>query len=259
MSYKFLAAASLTVTLGLAMPAWAEDLEHIQQLMSTGQCSGCNLTRAGLVYGDFTGADLSGANLTQANLNQANLSGANLSGANLIGAVLYNANLTGADLRGADLRGADLRNTVMTGVILEGANLQGAVLVGAVGLPEDVATAEELYRWGLAEAQRGNFRGAAGYYSRAIELDADFAHAYLARGIARYRMVDEAGALEDGKQAEELYLAQGNGEGHQAAINFTSGVEAIQEANARGSGGGGGGFFNFLGSISGLVMRFLLR
>lgn len=263
MKSKHLFALSLAGTLAgtsIATPAFAEDLQQVQQLISTRRCSGCELTRAGLVYANLEGADLSGANLVQANLTHANLSGANLQGANLSGAVLYGSNLIGADFRGANLSGADIRDAYLSGVNLDGANLQGAVLMGAIDIPPQYVSAEDYYRWGLMEDQRGNSNGAMAYYNQAIALTPDFAHAYLARAASRLRLRDLTGAIADAQQANQFYLAQNNEQGHQMATRFTEGVQAAQvAANERPRRGGGGG--NFLGLLSGLAslaVRFLL-
>jgi len=247
-------------TLTLVTPAQAENLEQLQQLISTRHCQRCDLSGSSFVLTNLTGADLGNANLSTANLNQANLTNANLSGANLAGAVLFNANLTGANLSGADLRGADLREANFAGANLENALIDDANLLGAVGLPTTVITPEQVYLWGLQEYQRGNFRGAIGYYNRVIAQKPDFAHAIFARSIARFRMQDLDGALRDAREAEGLYLAQTNEEGHLASTQFITAVETTQENIRRGdraaAGGGGGNFVNFLGSLTGLLMRF---
>jgi uncharacterized protein YjbI with pentapeptide repeats len=254
-------ALTACTAIAFAPPGHAENLEQTQQLINSRQCQRCDLSRVGLVFADLAGANLESANLSGANLNRANLSNANLRGANLAGAVLFNANLSGADLRGADLRGADLREVYFDGARLDGALFQGANLLGATGLPTTVATAEQIYLWGLEESQRGNYRGAITYYNQAISLKPDFAHAFLARGISRFQIRDLDGALQDGKQAEQLYLTQQNEQGHQASVQFTTGVSALQAAIQRGdrraAGGGGGNFLNFLGALPGLVLQFL--
>ncbi len=248
--------------LSVALPAAAENLEVVQQLIATRQCQRCDLSNAGLVYAELAGANLMQANLVGANLNRANLTNANLTGANLTGAVLFNANLAGADLRNADLRGADLREARLTGARMEGALLDGANLFGATGIPTQVLSAEQLYVWGLTETQRGNFQGAIAYFNQSLNYKPDFAHAYLGRGIARYRLLDEAGALEDAARAGQLYQTQNNAQGQQLAQQFTEGVKLAQQ-RARESeermrrGGGGGNFLNFLGSLTGLLLRFL--
>ena len=279
MRSRFLPALSL-LTLCLAAPAQAENVQHTQQLISTKACQRCDLSNAGLVSANLGGANISGANLSSANLSNANLQGADLQGANLQSAVLFNANLSNADLRGVNLQKADLRGAILTGAVWDGANVDGANLLGAVGLPNQIATPENLYVIGLTEAQRGNFRGAITNYNQALTQKPDFAHAVLARGVARFRMGDRPGALEDAKKAQTLYLAQGNTQGETVSTQFVEGIQAIQEAEARGpryggnasspsaggghSGGGGGGgsgsgggFLGFLGSIAGMLLQFV--
>lgn len=258
MKFQLLFALTLTSSL-IATSAKAEDIQQVQQLISTRQCSSCELARAGLVYANLQGADLRNANLVQANLTHANLSGANLQGANLAGAVLFGANLSGADLRGANLGGADLREAYVANINFDGANLQGAVLMGAIDIPPQYVSAEDYYRWGLLEDQRGNFSGAIAYYNQAIALKSDFAHAYLARAASRLRLRDMTGAIADAQQADQYYLAQSNEQGHQMATRFTEGVQAAQEAaNERPRRGGGGNFLGFLSGLASLAVRFLL-
>jgi uncharacterized protein YjbI with pentapeptide repeats len=245
------ALAMSLVTISFAKPAKAENVEHVQQLLQTKQCPSCDLSQVGLVYGNLSGADLSQADLSQANLSRANLSGANLSGASLAGATLVNANLSGTDLSGADLRGADLRGAILTGANVAGARLDDANFLGAVGLPREVATPEQLYRLGLAEADRGHYRGAIDHYSQVIQLDSSFANAYLARGIARFQLGDRTAALEDAQQAEQLYLAQTNEEGYRIASQLSQGIVAVQEAHGIGTG-----ILNLLGVAASLFLRF---
>lgn len=81
---------------GGVVPVTAARPDHVQQLIETGRCQGCDLVEANLVGVDVAAADLRGANLARALLNHARLAGANLEGASLVG----------ADLHGTDLRGA---------------------------------------------------------------------------------------------------------------------------------------------------------
>jgi uncharacterized protein YjbI with pentapeptide repeats len=260
MKRRFLPALILS-TLCLTFPAQAENFQHTQQLMSTKQCQRCDLSGVGLVYANLAGADLSGADLSQANLSRINLAGAKLRGANLSGAVLVSADLSNADLSGVDLRGADLREAILTGANWENANIEGTNLIGAVGLPSEIATPDRLYAWGLAEAQRGNFQDAIRNYNQALTQKPTYAHAVLARGVARFRLGDRAGAMQDAQKAEELYVAQGNAQGQQLSTQFVEGLEAMQEAEKdeqrRARGGGGGNFLGFLGSIAGLLLQFV--
>src|SRR4028118_1414235 len=152
--------AALLTTTSLSAVAKAENLQHIQQLLSTRQCSQCELSGAGLVLADLSGANLSGADLSRANLSRANLTGANLTGANLTGASLNGANLSGANLSGANLSATDLRDAFLGNAQLFGTSLNTAYIQGAVGIPEYAGTPEDFYAWGVTESERGNYRGA---------------------------------------------------------------------------------------------------
>jgi uncharacterized protein YjbI with pentapeptide repeats len=245
----------------LATIAKAESLEHVQQLLQTNQCANCDLSRSGLVYADLSAADLSAADLSHANLSRANLSAANLSGANLAGATLVSANLSGANLTAANLRGANLRGAILTGANVEGATLEAANFLGAIGLPSEIATADHLYRLGLAETERGNYRGAIGYYNRVLQMEPTLANAYLARGIAQFQLGNQAAALADSQQAEQLYLAQNHELGQRLANQFSQGIAAVQDAaeqqeeQMRGNGIGTR-ILNFLGVAASLLLRF---
>ena len=85
-----------------------------------------NLSRANLLWADFTGADLKDANLSGANLESANLFCANLSDANLSDANLFSANLSDANLSDANISGANLEKAHLSGANLSGANFHQA-------------------------------------------------------------------------------------------------------------------------------------
>lgn len=108
--------------------------DAVNRLLSTRECSGCDLQGVKLERADLNGVNLSNANLTNADLEKANLSNANLSGANLTNADLEEANLTGANLRGANFQRADLEDANLTNADVTGANFQGADLDGVIGL-----------------------------------------------------------------------------------------------------------------------------
>ncbi|NJO50112.1 MAG: tetratricopeptide repeat protein [Leptolyngbyaceae cyanobacterium RM2_2_4] len=258
MKLQNLASLTLFATLCWGVPARAENLQHVQQLMSTRECQSCDLSRAGLVFANLSAVDLTGANLSLANLNQANLSGSNLANADLSGAVLVRANLSGADLSGANLAGADLREAYLYGANLEGANLDGATLRGAIGLPDELISAEQFYAWGVAEYQQGNTNGAIAYYNQALDKRPDYSAVYLARSLAHYRLGDEEQAIADANRAEQLFAAEGNENGRLASVQLAEGIveaqEALDEANERGRGGGG--FLSFIGGLASLLLRF---
>ncbi|MFW6357600.1 MAG: pentapeptide repeat-containing protein [Chroococcales cyanobacterium] len=257
MKSKLLITATLLTTLSLPTPAQAENLKHLNQLLNTKQCPGCDLINAGLVMSDLSGADLRGANLTRANLSRANLAGADLTGANLSGASLNGANLTGAILTDAVLTGADIRDTYLMNANLSGVNLDTAYVQGVMGMPTHAGTPEQFQSWAVIEGNRGNYRAAIEYYNQALNIDSNFADAYLGRGLARYRLGDEAGAYQDAQIAAKLFEEQQNAIGYQTAQSFVEGIEMANNPDNKKKGGGG--FQRILTSVGSLLLRFLMR
>jgi uncharacterized protein YjbI with pentapeptide repeats len=236
------------------LQAKAENLQHTQQLLSTKQCPQCDLSGAGLVLANLEGANLSGADLSRANLSRTNLAGADLSGANLSGASLGGANLTGANLSGANIGGADLRDAVLFNAKLVGVNLNTAFVQGAIGIPQNAGTPEDFYSWGVAEAQRGNYQAAIAQFNQVLTLKSDFAPALLARGIALYKLGNEAGATQDVQSAGVLFTTQGNTQGYQASQNF---IKAIEIARNPPKSGGGPSIGDAIVGISSLLLRII--
>jgi len=187
--------------------AKAEDLAHISQLLSTRDCEGCNLSNAGLVRANLSGAQLAGADLRNANLSRADLSGADLRGANLSGASLYGANLRGARLEGTNLTGTDLRAAYLVDSDLTTVDLNSTYIQGSVGLPTAALSPLEHYRFGVDEFKSGDYQRAIADFNRALELDPEFAAAYMARAVALYRIGDEPGAVASTQTAAKLYEA----------------------------------------------------
>lgn len=255
MKLKILAPAAILTAFCLASAAGAENVDHTQQLLSTKQCEGCDLSNAGLVMSNLSNAQLSGANLMRANLSRSQLTGADLSGANLQGASLYGANLMGVNLRGADLRGADLREAYLVDVDLTDAKLDGANLQGAIGTPRTVLAVEDVYNWGVAEAQRKNNAKAIEYFNQALTIDPEFAPAYLARSIIRAQMNDLSGARGDAEYAKELFAIQNNPEAFEATQMLLAQIELAQNPEQQ---DGGGGFMRFMGSMGLLLLRLAL-
>ncbi|MEC4806739.1 MAG: pentapeptide repeat-containing protein [Jaaginema sp. PMC 1079.18] len=126
MKLATLTALTAAASLFLAFPAQAENPDHLEQLLETKMCAGC----------DLSGADLSGVNLTEAYLIGADLRAANLQNANLV-----NANLEGADLTGANLEGANLTAALVTNAVLREADLDQADFTAARMYDVDVAGA----------------------------------------------------------------------------------------------------------------------
>ena len=248
----------LTTTLLLAavisppLPAAAENLQHTQKLLSTKQCENCDLTGAGLVLANLAGVNLKGANLAGANLSRANLVGADLSGANLAGASLFGANLSSANLTGANLTGTDLRSAYLNNANLLNVDLSNAFLLGAIGLPSNIGSAEDFYRFGVAEAQAGNFRNAIDYYNRSLVLKPDLAAAYFARSMAKADLGNFAGALEDAEFARQLYAELGSPQGEKLSEQLSEVIEARANPSQTKQKGG---IMNVLGSLLPTLLR----
>lgn len=99
----FLLGAALFSTVLICPDAQAENPEHLERLVKSRSCPGCDLQGADLSAVNLRNANLAGANLAGANLNLADLTAANLSNAVLTGASLAWTTFTDATLEGADL------------------------------------------------------------------------------------------------------------------------------------------------------------
>ena len=83
-----LTALTIAATM-FANSASAFDPAHLQRLIDTNRCVGCDLRKATLAEEGYGFANLRGANLEGANLSRTHLDDANLYGTELEGANLY--------------------------------------------------------------------------------------------------------------------------------------------------------------------------
>jgi tetratricopeptide (TPR) repeat protein len=127
---------------------------------------------------------------------------------------------------------------------------------GAVGIPEYAGTPEDFYAWGVTESERGNYRGAIAKYNQALSLKPEFAPALLARGLALYKLGNEAGATQDAKNADALFTAQGNTTGSQASQNFLQVME-IARKPPKTSSGTASSIGNLLLGVGSLLLQLL--
>ena len=238
-------------------PAIAENPEDLQKLLATKQCPFCDLSGAGLVLANLRGANLAGANLSGANLNQANLAGANLTGANLTGTSLQQANLTGANLKGAIMDGTDLRGAYLSNAQLTATNLDSAFMQGAIGTPTEAGSPELFYGWGLLETRKGQYRSALAHYRKALDINPQFAPAYLGRGVAYLRLGDENAAKQNVEYAAQLFEKEDNQEGYTATQDFLKNLQAMQDA--RNNGAGTPQLDAIVRGVASLALQFLLR
>lgn len=247
-------------TITIALPTQAESLSDLNQLLGTKKCLSCDLTNSGLVQANLVGADLTQTDLTGANLSQANLTGANLTGANLTGASLHGANLTGAILTGAKLTGTDLRNAYVANTNLTEVDLNSAHLEGIKGLSETAANAEQFHRWGVKEAEQGNYNAAIAHYQKAIKIDPELAPSYLGLAIIQYNFDHRAAAKKNTAIAAKLFKKQKHKLGYKTATDFQQKMTLIQKAeeNVAQREGGIGHVGKFMGSVGSLLLQFLL-
>lgn len=250
--------STLLTSIIFPFPVSAENVAHLTQLLNTKQCENCDLTQAGLVMTNLAGANLQGANLMGANLSRANLMGANLSNANLSGASFHGANLSGANLSGAILNNSDFRNAYVQGVILNNTDISTAQIQGVVGIPATAGNAEQFYLWGVSEDKKGNYPMAVKYYSQAIEMNPDFAQAYLGRAIIKSRYGQTNTAIKDGEKAEELFKTQNNPDGYILSNRFIQLVKARTESEANEGNEGSPNFVNIVNSVAPLLFKLLL-
>ena len=260
MKSPLLTALVVISTITIAAPTKAESLTDLTQLLNTKKCAQCDLSNSGLVQANLTGANLFQANLAGANLSQANLAGADLRGANLTGASLHGANLTGANLAGVNLTGADLRNAYIANTILTEVDLDVARVEGIKGIAETAATAEQFHRWGVRESQRGNYNAAVSHYRKAINIDPEFAPAYLGLGIIQYDFDRRQEASQNTKIAAKLFKQQKHELGYKTATDFQQKMALIKKAeeNAAEKEGGLGHVGKFMGSIGSVLLQLLL-
>ncbi len=254
MKNQIIATIVLISSFSFTTAAQAANSAHVRQLLATKQCANCDLSGAGLVMSDLAGADLRGANLSGANLSRANLSGADLRDANLSGAGLFGANLSGAKISRVNLVGADLRNTYLVNAQLTDIDVNTANLQGATGITSQIAKPEQFYAWGVASAEKGNLEQATEYFDRAIDAKPNYAGAYLARGIARYHMLDGKGAFQDAQVAEKLFKSQKDITGLQISQAFILEMKAPQEGKVRPAKPT---LMDFVGSLSSVLLQFL--
>jgi len=247
-----LTAIYLTLPLSLS----AENLNELNQLLSTQKCPLCDLSGSGLVLSNLTGAELQGANLTNANLSQANLTNADLSDADLRGASLYRANLTNANLSNAKMEGADLRQSYLYNANLVGVNLETAYVEGAMGIPVYAASKEQFQKWGLAESQKGNYQKSIDHFNRALHIDPQFASAYLGRSLSQYYLGKEIEAYQDLQMAAQLYQSQNNTKGYEITMQLYQGMQAASQSTEVEDPGPD--VLNFINGLAGLALQFLL-
>jgi tetratricopeptide (TPR) repeat protein len=76
----------------------------------------------------------------------------------------------------------------------------------------NVMNARELYQQGRDRGRRGLYKEAVEDFTQAININPDFAEAYIARAYARTLTRDNQGLIEDFQKAIDIYIARGDSE-----------------------------------------------
>jgi uncharacterized protein YjbI with pentapeptide repeats len=151
--------------------------------MSSGACSGCDLSNKAMNGVRLNNANLSSSNFNNSNLSGGSLDGSNLSGAHFRGALMYRVSGTGVNMPNAVLEDATLTEARLSDAKLANANLSRANLSRAVFSNSDFKGAQ-FDNANLTEAhfQSGQFQNAD--FGDAILIDtnlddADFSGATM--------------------------------------------------------------------------------
>lgn len=117
----------------LALPASAQIRVDARIQMSSGSCSGCDLSNKAMNGIRLNNADLSRSNFNNSNLSGGSLDGSNLSGAHFRGALMYrvkgvDVNMPNAVLENATLTEAEMSNVRLADADLSRSNLSRAIV-----------------------------------------------------------------------------------------------------------------------------------
>ncbi len=121
----FAALAALSLALGGAGAALAQNAGQIAHARAGASCPHCNLFQA-----DFSNLQLKGLNFAGSRLRQADLSASVMNRTSFAGADLRDVNAYGGVFTGASFAGANMTNASFVGAYLQGANFRGAILDG---------------------------------------------------------------------------------------------------------------------------------
>jgi tetratricopeptide (TPR) repeat protein len=72
---------------------------------------------------------------------------------------------------------------------------------------------------GVTRSRLGDTQSALADYTAALRIDPNLAGAYLSRGLARAEGGDKPGAMQDFQKAADLFQQQGDKDNYQKAIN----------------------------------------
>jgi Flp pilus assembly protein TadD len=88
-----------------------------------------------------------------------------------------------------------------------------------------------LFDKGMEYLRQGNYSGAIEVFDRSIKLNPNDAHAHGHRCVARHRVGDMLGAIDDCRSAAALYLEKGNMKDFLYALKMLKKLQGGQSFN----------------------------
>ena len=73
---------------------------------------------------------------------------------------------------------------------------------------------------GVTRSRLGDRQSAVADYNAALRIDPNLAGAYLSRGVARAEGGDKPGAMQDFQKAADLFQQQGDKNNYERALNY---------------------------------------
>jgi tetratricopeptide (TPR) repeat protein len=89
--------------------------------------------------------------------------------------------------------------------------------------------AQELYQQGIDRGRRGLYKEAIANYNQAINLNPDFAEAYISRAIVRYLKESEQGGVEDLQKALNIYKDRGDTQRYNIVLDILQHIQREAE------------------------------
>ncbi|MBP0007897.1 MAG: hypothetical protein J7526_05470, partial [Roseofilum sp. Belize Diploria] len=89
-----------------------------------------------------------------------------------------------------------------------------------------------------------------------LQIDPNFAPAYLGRGVSRLQLGDGSGAIADWTVARTIFDTQGNEEGSEISQEFIDVTEKAIEESKKGKRRGG--FMGIINQLAPMLLQFLL-
>jgi tetratricopeptide (TPR) repeat protein len=89
--------------------------------------------------------------------------------------------------------------------------------------------AQELYQQGIDRGRRGLYKEAIADYNQAINLNPDFAEAYISRAIVRYLKESEQGGVEDLQKALNIYKDRGDTQRYNIVLDILQHIQREAE------------------------------